>query len=101
MRHCGTLNVFLKFPVLLGVFICKALNCEEIVVLTYEVFLGGWRVCVCVKLATSAPVSSQEESGSGRGSFTNAASRVAVEDLCRQAEGLARIDGMVQVWLQV
>lgn len=61
-------------------------------------FLGvsGW-----VELAANAPVSSQEESGSGRGPFTNAASRIAVEDLCRQAQGLARIDGMVQVWLQV
>lgn len=37
-----------------------------------------------MELAASALVSSQEESGSGHGPFTNAASRVAVEDLCRQ-----------------
>lgn len=57
-------------------FICKALNHEESVVLTYEV--------VCVGLTASVPISSQEESESGCGYSIDTAPWVGGKGLCRQ-----------------
>lgn len=76
---------------LLGVFIYKSLNCEELVILTYEVFEDG---CMC---GTCSKYSSQLLGGVWVRAFTNTASRTAVANLCRQAQGLAKIDGMVAV----
>lgn len=69
-------GVFFTFSVPLSVFICKALNHEESVVLTYEV--------VCVGLTASVPVSSREESESGCGHSIDAAPQLGVKGLCRQ-----------------